>query len=520
MSGIVLAAKYKRLQKIIDNEFDSLSRKTSSYFRNQQNNEQVVILDCSFFGVSRRIKHGHIRYSPGKYITLVKAYREAAKDYVANNHIKKVHSLNAFFSQAELEENQAAMPLKVRSFKTVALVDPDGRVNAIFIYGKSRGETVNYFQRAKKIDSVIRAGAKKKLDTPHLRSAFTNKNIELGHYVASDKDYIGSPLARKQAALAGTLKKSEANLAVLFGGNVPKDLESSLGVITSKINNVSKGVAGRHSVLTFGGRRFSKVQTLLNASFYKGVSDKGVEGFLKSKVVILGTQAKKHNQRLARGISTSIDDGSELKAAKSFERIRREYDEFTRNVAETIINQKGSPSIEELLYNKTKAALHGKKYNSRSSTTTSLRGKTIEGQKVQNSKTKTKVAIYDEPLAVDIPKEDTPVGGISLPELLEILKRRIKSEVINNMGTPALNYKSGRFANSVRVNSVSRSDNGMYTITYGYMTYPYQTFEPGYKQGSRARDPRALISSSIREIAADYIGAKFRTVRIGGTGSR
>jgi hypothetical protein len=45
------------------------------------------------------------------------------------------------------------------------------------------------------------------------------------------------------------------------------------------------------------------------------------------------------------------------------------------------------------------------------------------------------------------------------------------------------------------------------------MKNPYQTFEPGYRQGSpKTRDPKLLIAASIREIAATKVGNKLRAV--------
>lgn len=118
----------------------------------------------------------------------------------------------------------------------------------------------------------------------------------------------------------------------------------------------------------------------------------------------------------------------------------------------------------------------------------------------------------------------TPIRNVSgqftsLPKILAMLQGNINQQVASNMGSPRLNYRKGRFANSVRIKNVNKSDKGQWTITYSYMTYPYQTFEPGYAQGSNARDPRALITLSIRELVAKEIGNKFRAVRIGGAGS-
>ena len=50
-------------------------------------------------------------------------------------------------------------------------------------------------------------------------------------------------------------------------------------------------------------------------------------------------------------------------------------------------------------------------------------------------------------------------------------------------------------------------------IEYTYMKNPYQTFEPGGRQGSTSRDPRRLIGGTIREIAQQIMGRKFIKVR-------
>jgi len=45
------------------------------------------------------------------------------------------------------------------------------------------------------------------------------------------------------------------------------------------------------------------------------------------------------------------------------------------------------------------------------------------------------------------------------------------------------------------------------------MKNPYQTFEPGFKQGSTMRDPRKIIGESIREIATAILGRQPHTIR-------
>lgn len=103
---------------------------------------------------------------------------------------------------------------------------------------------------------------------------------------------------------------------------------------------------------------------------------------------------------------------------------------------------------------------------------------------------------------------------INLNNLLAVLNKILPQIVADNMGSPALNYQTGRFASSVRVLNIQRSGKGNPIISYTYQKYPYQTFEPGYAQGSTERDPRTLIDSAIRDAARGLMTAKFSTRRV------
>lgn len=55
----------------------------------------------------------------------------------------------------------------------------------------------------------------------------------------------------------------------------------------------------------------------------------------------------------------------------------------------------------------------------------------------------------------------------------------------------------------------------MITAFYTYMKYPYATFsEGGRQQYPRSRDPKLLISKSIREIAGTSVANRLRAVNV------
>ena len=107
----------------------------------------------------------------------------------------------------------------------------------------------------------------------------------------------------------------------------------------------------------------------------------------------------------------------------------------------------------------------------------------------------------------------------SITDLRELINSQLQDVISANMGSGrsrnVLNYRTGRFASSVRVESLSVSRQGMITAFYSYMKNPYATFSDGGKQSlPKSRDPKLLISKSIREIAKQIAIDKMRAVSL------
>ena len=97
--------------------------------------------------------------------------------------------------------------------------------------------------------------------------------------------------------------------------------------------------------------------------------------------------------------------------------------------------------------------------------------------------------------------------------LRNILNEALPQMVASKMTPPALQFRTGRFANSARVENVNIGPRGGLHVDYTYMRNPYETFEPGGKQGSTQRDPRKIIGASIRELAMGILGRQPTTLR-------
>jgi len=106
---------------------------------------------------------------------------------------------------------------------------------------------------------------------------------------------------------------------------------------------------------------------------------------------------------------------------------------------------------------------------------------------------------------------NTTNSTTSLAALMQIVNAQLPRFLKRNMTPPRLQYRgkgnpsrpfAGPFNTGVEVTSLtdSKSNPGGLNVNYTYEKYPYQTFEPGFEQGSTLRDPRELIKESIRQI--------------------
>ena len=94
--------------------------------------------------------------------------------------------------------------------------------------------------------------------------------------------------------------------------------------------------------------------------------------------------------------------------------------------------------------------------------------------------------------------------------LRNLLNELLPPAVAQKMVSPRLRYRTGRFANSVRVDNILQGPRGGNTmIEATYRKDPYETFAPGGKKYTFQRDPERLIKQSIRQVASGLLGTRF-----------
>jgi hypothetical protein len=141
-------------------------------------------------------------------------------------------------------------------------------------------------------------------------------------------------------------------------------------------------------------------------------------------------------------------------------------------------------------------------------------GKTIS--KAKKAK-KTSLTVASTGTLKRVRRSKAKKGFTSNPlALIVALNKELPETVRKNMQLPALENRTGRFADSVRVTDIMKTAKGFPSIGYTYQRDPYEVFEmgSGNSRASLERDPRQLIDRSIREIAAEFAIGRFYTRRV------
>lgn len=77
-----------------------------------------------------------------------------------------------------------------------------------------------------------------------------------------------------------------------------------------------------------------------------------------------------------------------------------------------------------------------------------------------------------------------------------------------------LRNQSGRFSESARLLTLTRTEAGAYVGTYDFQQNPYGVFLPGQRLGTQQRDPRLYIEGAARDIAVQVLKRNFKGLHL------
>ena len=297
----------------------------------------------------------------------------------------------------------------------------------------------------------------------------TRTKIDIGHIATEDSDQLISPLELKLSSLLelgsttnNPIIVAEATKALSDLYAIQAEASYSFKNTTPEAINLAQNKLGSLYV----------VVTLHRQKLNKAFAEKELQIFNRLKATIALKLSK---------VSVEIISGSNTIAEDIEEHLRK------------VISKKGRP----LQHHATRTA---------KATPIKISGKTTT--------TSGKVTVAKQATA--------PIAGqapISLSSLQTLINTHLQDVISANMGDGTrrdiLNYRTGRFAASTKVERMSQSREGMITAFYSYMKNPYATFSQGGKQSvPTSRDPKLLIAKSIREIAAEKAANRMRSVSL------
>ena len=116
--------------------------------------------------------------------------------------------------------------------------------------------------------------------------------------------------------------------------------------------------------------------------------------------------------------------------------------------------------------------------------------------------------------AVSLQQNRNKTKEVNLAKIMMLINKSLADTVKRNMGRPSLINRTGRFAESARV--VSMTPAKQTTVAgYTYQLNPYETFEnTGEKSWPAGYNPKPLLAKSIREEAAKYLQTKLTLRRV------
>lgn len=370
--------------------------------------------------------------------------------------------------------------------------------------------------------------------------SFGNVEIFIFPRFARIADILRDPLQNAlEGAIALTTKKLPTLSKVESVGKILAYGHTAAGYVNEDGNtilnfNSPKMLAIMFEVMEKTSATSPKAEALKAATFFVNdtkqtevfltIDKEFSDGFIKMFVSVGGNIVRFENSLInsRRGsvLESKVKEGANKAAlnllASAFANLQSN---IGKRLARYIVNGKNSPNVLEYLKYNIISAIEGdtvKKY------TTSAKQSIVSGKQKRLKEVvagigKNTAKIKKPSVApTKLPTTKKLPSLASLQSLLDaLLVDKIKQNMGNGSRRDILNLRSGRFAESVKVQRLSESRDKMITAFYTYMKNPYATFSAGGRQElPRTRDPKLLISRSIRDVLQQKAIARLRAVSV------
>jgi len=368
-------------------------------------------------------------------------------------------------------------------------------------------------------------------------SSWTNFTIYTSLRLKSDefrtvkgkKQWVGTSIG----TVFGTIRNSYKSERRTLKNNVNKALALIAQESGLDVKQYEKGEAilnlGHKGGFAISEQRIAETKKVLAAQklfFKQGAEPQGIEDVLKDLGISISLRKVDKSEGTIVELSIESDYLNTLKGRTTESAVKKAYVKKLREAAEKDLSKfgltEGSDSsaaqAKKKIIKSFQDSVKGKVKKPKTSDTKIKKssGKKVSIKRTQKAKKGQTQQADLKDLGLTAPKtrKKQPRAGQSNISLAALINQRLAAVIAKNMKAPGLQHRTGRFAGSAEVVDVTQTAKGYPSIGYTYQKNPYQTFEPGFAQGSADRDPRKVIDQSIREIALGLIEGRFYTRRV------
>lgn len=405
--------------------------------------------------------------------------------------------------------------------------------DVILLKNIPQGKLVTYYaeyiaSNAPGITDDVKKQLKKSLQGGHLTGVFTARLIRAFGLRKDTGGQIGFQTSVNQLTDLEKQLASIVNLvtdADFLSSNIALDIELFTETDKRLYSNAAevrlttevqfaKSNKAAGDMLTTAGTYLSKLITSIKPNVSNTAQEKAAQDAFKKMLQNL--------QKVSAYVKDRAEQLRELDKTKKLDpKLQQKLLQVLQNqeTFQTLITTEGSPSMINHIGSIMAATLKGTKATksvsvakTKDRASIALKPKSTKPKAAPKSK-KPKLKLQERAIKL------APAAETNLTALQTLLDASLVQQVKQNMGSgnsrTVLNLRTGRLAESVKVERLSESRAGMITAFYSYMKNPYSTFsDGGLQQSPKSRDPKLLIAKSIREIAQQQVGNRLRSVNI------
>lgn len=236
---------------------------------------------------------------------------------------------------------------------------------------------------------------------------------------------------------------------------------------------------------------------------------------------IIDLAIKSQEARLSKSFTVTVTDESysdnrskATKEKKDLAELRKVITDWVEEYGASWATQGGSRSAVDIILYELMSASKKSGAKVKGSYKKKSGGATKDSTKIKGKKVIPKVVSGEQ--SISISSDPTKTIRTNWSSLITIINAKLPERVANNMGSPALVNRTGRFANSTKVVNVETTRDGYPSVVFDYERDPYNVFDRikgASPWNTPQRDPRALVDKSVREIVQEMAIGRFYTRR-------